>query len=704
MNTMANSLPAVARYVRWLVLSLLILFSGCFLEKNQTPDHLNPLNASAWTHYGGSWQIKDHEVSNESSVRGDKLIDSNVELRDFSLDVDVATRGPFAEAGVIFRSSGEQVGVDSYHGYFAGIRAVDGAVELLRSDYGSLILAQAPLRPSQELQMPIHLHVAASGCSFLVVATTKSGESTSVSATQPKCIANGHIGLRSSAGATVWSEIRVSQSAVGIDAHSVPTPESQNVTAMLPDAPLLRNTDEYTELIRREVIKHSLPDEVQQVSSFVLKRGKYKNVTLFGTVISGPPFIVINDGTGSVMLPNANLDPKLEPGNVVEVTGTLVSESFAVSMIDTTVKVLWSDLPAPPLAVSAMQLTNGLYRARSIAIQGTLISKSESSATCILVLRDQSQLYRAVIPIPSLQHVCKSEVGSLLRLRGVGTTMSAYTQNIYPFAVIVSGADVLAPPLWWSGKHVAMLLASLLIFGLFLQWGIYKFQQWHLQNILAEREQIAFDMHDTLAQSFTGIAYQLEAANMDPSGLEVVREHIRDTLQTVKRSHREASNAIAALRPQNRDANSILGTLRDAAERMSPGGRVRIITELTGASVSLPVQITDAIFRIGQEAIANSLRHSFCHTLKISIYFTRRDISFSVVDDGQGFDVKRTPQRLGLAGIRARAKSLGAILEIASDLSSGTRVQVVCPLPVAGGFFVNLRRALRITRSFRRSR
>ena len=126
-------------------------------------------------------------------------------------------------------------------------------------------------------------------------------------------------------------------------------------------------------------------------------------------------------------------------------------------------------------------------------------------------------------------------------------------------------------------------------------------------------------MHDTLAQSFTGIAYQLQAASLERRGVDKVQAHIRNAIQMVQLSHKEASRTIAALRPQYQDATGILNALKEAAERLSDGGSLRITTSLSGRSTQLPLEMTDAFFRIGQEAVCNSIRHAGCKELRITL-------------------------------------------------------------------------------------
>jgi signal transduction histidine kinase len=211
--------------------------------------------------------------------------------------------------------------------------------------------------------------------------------------------------------------------------------------------------------------------------------------------------------------------------------------------------------------------------------------------------------------------------------------------------------------------------------------------------VLKEREELALEMHDTLAQSFTGIAYQLQAASIERRGLEKVQIHIQNALKMVQMSHKEASRTIAALRPQYRDATGILTSLKEAAKRLSDGALL-VTTTLTGRSVQLPLQITDALFRIGQEAISNAIQHSGCSKLAISLRLSKREVQLCIADDGQGFSEQAVGSGLGIRGMQTRAANSKARFELATESGAGTKITVTAPLPLGHGLLYRLRAML----------
>jgi signal transduction histidine kinase len=154
-------------------------------------------------------------------------------------------------------------------------------------------------------------------------------------------------------------------------------------------------------------------------------------------------------------------------------------------------------------------------------------------------------------------------------------------------------------------------------------------------------------------------------------------------------SHKEASRTIDALRPQYRDAAALLSALKESAERLSDGGGLSISTVFQGKSAQLPLLITDAFFRIGQEAVSNAIQHSRCRELTISLKLSKREASLSVADSG--FSDGLSNEGLGMAGMRSRASRIKGRLEIVTSPAEGTVITVVAPLPLTGSLLSRLR-------------
>jgi signal transduction histidine kinase len=251
-----------------------------------------------------------------------------------------------------------------------------------------------------------------------------------------------------------------------------------------------------------------------------------------------------------------------------------------------------------------------------------------------------------------------------------------------PLLSYVSNDDqavVVRPAYWWTPKHIfALLLAAIALF-IAIQVLLHRLQNRRMRSQLMEREELAFEMHDTLAQSFTGIAYQLQAANLETRGPAQVQIHIRNALQLVQRSHQQASQTIAALRPQLRDAASILAALKESAERVSDRS-VHITTNLSGRSASLPLRVTDTLFRIGQEAVSNAIQHSGCTSLAIRLSLAHHHAELSIEDNGHGFSPQIVSSGIGISAMRSRAGRTKVGFDLVTQPGAGTTITVTAPL------------------------
>ncbi len=157
---------------------------------------------------------------------------------------------------------------------------------------------------------------------------------------------------------------------------------------------------------------------------------------------------------------------------------------------------------------------------------------------------------------------------------------------------------------------IALVVAALLL-ALIFNFVYHRIAHWRLQGVLEERQRMAHEMHDTLAQSFAGIGFQLQAIrNGIPEENSAVLQQLDLASDLVRHSHQEARRSIATLRPESLESEDLLSALDVCARRMVEGGSVQVIAENEGDNRPIPLRISDALYRIGQEAIANAVRHA----------------------------------------------------------------------------------------------
>lgn len=201
--------------------------------------------------------------------------------------------------------------------------------------------------------------------------------------------------------------------------------------------------------------------------------------------------------------------------------------------------------------------------------------------------------------------------------------------------------------------------------------------------VIAERNRMARDVHDTLAQSFTGIIIQLEAADDAAAhGLwDESSEHRARAAGLARAGLQEARGSVLALRPKALEHHDLSTALQDLVARMTT--RTSVVAEFArrGAPYPLPPSWDEHLLRIGQETLTNALRHAAAHRVVMQLTFAPGTVTLEVSDDGRGFDPAVSTDGSGLAGIRTRVSSMGGRLSIGSAAGAGTAVTVSLPLP-----------------------
>jgi signal transduction histidine kinase len=200
-----------------------------------------------------------------------------------------------------------------------------------------------------------------------------------------------------------------------------------------------------------------------------------------------------------------------------------------------------------------------------------------------------------------------------------------------------------------------------------------------------DRELLAYDIHDGLAQYLAGAAMHLEAC--DRSRLdEVTAAEVTEALRLIRKADREARRLMEGARPPALDDAGLWSALAAIAIDARRGGTdVRI--SLPERQPPVPETTAAAVYRIVHEAVANALQHAAAHTIDVEISQTPDalhpdGLRIHVSDDGRGFDPEQVPtDRLGLEGIRRRATLLGGTARIESRPGAGATIDVVLPFP-----------------------
>lgn len=206
---------------------------------------------------------------------------------------------------------------------------------------------------------------------------------------------------------------------------------------------------------------------------------------------------------------------------------------------------------------------------------------------------------------------------------------------------------------------------------------------------LAERERLAREIHDTLAQGLSSIQLLLRAAQRALPAGSPAAPHIEQARAAAQDNLAEARRFVRALSPPDLEHGSLAGALErlSVSAGSSTGSEVQVQFTVSGTPVELPTPYEVALLRTAQSALANTVQHAGAGRAEITLSFMDTSVSLDVVDDGRGFDPASAPHEggdggFGLPAMRARARSLGGTLSVESAPGQGTAVAVTLPLPL----------------------
>lgn len=203
-------------------------------------------------------------------------------------------------------------------------------------------------------------------------------------------------------------------------------------------------------------------------------------------------------------------------------------------------------------------------------------------------------------------------------------------------------------------------------------------------GVLEERNRLAQEFHDTLAQGFTGISFLLGAAESTlGDDVDLARAQIGRARQVAQESIVEARRSIRALRTRALESGGLSLALAHLMENMRATSGVDAEFIACGMPTALPVQVEDDLLRIAQEAVTNALKHARPRHITVRLKFASDIVQLRVQDDGRGFNasVSRAPAGFGLIGMRERAARIGGKMVLQSAPDEGTKISVDVALP-----------------------
>lgn len=200
--------------------------------------------------------------------------------------------------------------------------------------------------------------------------------------------------------------------------------------------------------------------------------------------------------------------------------------------------------------------------------------------------------------------------------------------------------------------------------------------------VLEERTRIAREIHDTLAQTFSGILLELGVAqrlqSTRPEDAWAIVDHVRELAQT---GLTEARRSVWALQPSAEQDSDLVGALRRIVRPISVDESVQTELQIHGTPRPLPADVGRNLLRIAQEALSNALRHARAQIIWIDVTYEPERILLRIQDDGRGiWPMHEGGGGFGLISMRQRAERLGGEMVIESRPGRGTEIAVDVPL------------------------
>ncbi|HEV7708198.1 MAG TPA: sensor histidine kinase [Asanoa sp.] len=203
-------------------------------------------------------------------------------------------------------------------------------------------------------------------------------------------------------------------------------------------------------------------------------------------------------------------------------------------------------------------------------------------------------------------------------------------------------------------------------------------------GINEERQRMAREIHDTLAQGLTGIVTQLQAAEQAAVEPERWRRHVGAATDLARESLREARRSVHALRPEPLRGARLADAVAGVAERWSARHGIPVEVTTTGAERPMPPESELALLRTAQEALANVAAHAGATRVGVTLSYLDGEVALDVRDDGCGFDPARPPASthgggFGLVAMRQRIEQVAGTLQVESEPSAGTAISASIP-------------------------
>jgi signal transduction histidine kinase len=453
-------------------------------------------------------------------------------------------------------------------------------------------------------------------------------------------------------------------------------------------------------------------------------------------------YVFLQDAGGGLQLHTRQTDI-FSPGEVVEAVGFMSFENYLPVLQDATFRETQEPkTPIKPKPVSIEELQNGLHNAEYVSLTGHLIERTDkgdrsnnasSDSTTVLILHGTNFTFTAEADDIHGQHELEAiPIGSLVEVNGVCLTEIDNAGKLKSFEILMPSPEdfrILKKPSWFTPQRLLIgfsVVCSVLI--IILSWTIMvsrknmvlnilirereaaqnELQQAHDQldervkertaelkfqitarkeselqfkAVLAERTRLAQELHDTVEQTLSGIAMELDTARkLYEKTPQDAFAHLELSCDLMSRSQLEVRQSVWDLRRLVQEQFDISSALLENARQLIAGTNIHVDLHTKGQIRALSEVVEENFLRIGREAITNVIKHSQATAVDIQLEFEPQRVVLQFQDNGRGFIPQQAvgpdEGHFGLLGMSERVKRLGGQFSLASAPGKGTTLRV----------------------------
>ncbi len=416
-------------------------------------------------------------------------------------------------------------------------------------------------------------------------------------------------------------------------------------------------------------------------------------------------FLYLQDGDVGILVKSRRREP-LEPGDLVDVAAFAALSGYSAILEDAEFRKVGHHGELPVADLTLEKLVAGDADAKLVETEGTLEGVSERGGRNVLMLRSGPLIVPAETPegmmlppslLPGskvrLKGVCQVELGSRRRFATFYRPESA--------RLLLRGSKdirIIHPASWWTAQRLWYALGTaggVLVLGAVWLWSVQT-RNVRLKREIVRRERaeaevkrreeerkiLAADLHDSLEQSLTGVALQLQAAGKAKDN----DKHLELASRLLKHSREEVHRAVRDLREPVDENFDLKAALQGLVRRSSAGSAVDFQLDLPEVMPPLGANLNCQLLHLAQEGVTNALKHADAASIRISVGESEGEVVLEVEDDGIGFPEEHHPGpaegHFGIQGMKERVARCGGVFGIDSTAGKGTRIRAVLPIPL----------------------